>query len=581
MKKIENLEERFDDYVLNTFGESFSFRPQQREVILDIVNSFLYDTKNLYLLDAPTGSGKSIIAIVTAGFLSSFGMKGYMLASDLSLQTQYEKNVELHGLDWGSVKGVDNYDCAVNGEKFSLGDCRFRNLSYDACEKLPCFSECGYLFNRKKAIESPVSILNYSYWLTQRNYVEEKMKERTMAIPFTKRDFTFCDEAHKIVEIVQNHFSPRIDETIYDKLDDMKTFVKSEGISQKTPHMKFLKNTLKSLESEENKKVLFSHMKDLELILVDFIDLGVGGKEYVSKTFGTKISIPKKWRFFLSLCDFVKDVHCKVEDYNHILSTTGYESMIKNSQDSQIVFNCMDESYLMTKHFHDQAGFKLLMTATMGNPKTFLKNIGASDARYFKIDNRFDFEKSPIYLYPSKRMSMSKKEKNMPWMVKNIEKILDENSNNRGIIHTGSYEIAEKIFISMDPVRRKRILMYKGKNEKREALSKFSLDENSIIMGPSLLEGLDFFDDTSRFQIFVKVPFPYLGDKFIKAKFDEDKEWYDWKTSCGMLQGTGRSIRNENDWAVTYILDGCFVDLLNRARLNFPEEFLGRIKIVK
>jgi len=193
----EQIERMLDKYVNRVYGEKFSFRTQQREVILDILTAFFDAKCNLYLLDAPTGSGKSIIAMVVSGFLSEMKMKGYILASDLMLQTQYEKDFSRHKLDWGSVKGVDNYTCIANGEKFSIGDCKMKNVSYEESEQLMCFPDCGYLYNRKKAIKSPVTLLNYSYWLIQRNYVEGKMIESGKSVPFPKRDFTLCYEAHK------------------------------------------------------------------------------------------------------------------------------------------------------------------------------------------------------------------------------------------------------------------------------------------------------------------------------------------------------------------------------------------------
>ena len=111
MKRLENM---LDSYILKTFGSNFSFRPQQREVILDIVKAFFDSNCNLYLLDAPTGSGKSIIAMAVAGFLTEFKMRGYILSSDITLQTQYEADMWKYKFPWGSIKGVDNYLCSVS-----------------------------------------------------------------------------------------------------------------------------------------------------------------------------------------------------------------------------------------------------------------------------------------------------------------------------------------------------------------------------------------------------------------------------------------------------------------------------------
>jgi Rad3-related DNA helicase len=221
------------------------------------------------------------------------------------------------------------------------------------------------------------------------------------------------------------------------------------------------------------------------------------------------------------------------------------------------------------------------MTATMGDPKDFLRVIGARGGRYRKIENTFDFSSSPINYWPNHRMSFNEKEKNFPWLVSSIEKILDTHAKESGIIHTGSYDLSKKIFENLRPDLRERVHLYVDSKEKEKKMSNFHEAENSVIMGPSLLEGLDLKNDISRFQVFAKVPYPSLGDKFVRAKMKHSQRWYTWKTVTGILQGTGRSIRDEKDWAITYFLDGCLSDLLRNSRNSFPKEFLERIQLKK
>jgi Rad3-related DNA helicase len=137
-----------------------------------------------------------------------------------------------------------------------------------------------------------------------------------------------------------------------------------------------------------------------------------------------------------------------------------------------------------------------------------------------------------------------------------------------------------RIYESLNDEDRKRVLVYQGTQEKEKALEKFFAEKNLVLMGPSILEGLDLAAEKSRFQVFMKVPFPSLGDKFVSAKMNYQPDWYDWKTTISVLQGIGRSVRSESDWAVTYFLDGCLVDLLRRRRSSFPTEFQRRIKVV-
>ena len=110
-------------------------------------------------------------------------------------------------------------------------------------------------------------------------------------------------------------------------------------------------------------------------------------------------------------------------------------------------------------------------------------------------------------------------------------------------------------------------------------LKKMKKNRGTVAMGPSLLEGLNLVDDLSRFQIFLKVPYPYLGDKYVAAKLNYSQQWYNWKTSVSVLQGVGRSVRTPEDWAVTYLIDGCFADLFKSAGTQFPPEFRSRVKV--
>lgn len=578
---IARLEKMLDKYVNSTFGADFSWRAQQKDVVLDIVSAFFDGNCNLYLLDAPTGSGKSVIAMVVSGFLTQFKMKGYILASDLMLQTQYEKDIKHNRLQWGSIKGVDNYACEVNQEKFSMGECRMKNTSYEAAESLPCFSSCGYLSNRKLAIASPVSLLNYSYWLIQRNYVEPKMVEKGLSVSFPRRDFTLCDEAHKIPEIVQNHFSPRVDENTIDKLEKIRAVLLKYNIGTIRHSPSRVRTVVNNFKHEEDNDRLYALLKEFELQLAEFVKVGARIKEHVSVKYPRDIVVPKEWRFHLGLVDWAKDMHCKFEDYNHIISQVGLDSMIKNGQGDNISFNCLDESYMMDRHFHTQAGFKLLMTATMGDPASFLKTIGATDARYYRMDSHFDYSKSPIYFYPQRKMSFTHRERNLPWLGSKINEIITNHPEDSGIIHSGSYENTAKIFESLSDANKKRVLIYQGSQEKEKALQEFLGTKNRVLMGPSILEGLDLSSEKSRFQVFAKVPFPSLGDKFVKAKMNHQPDWYDWKTIISILQGIGRSVRSQEDWAITYFLDGCLSDLIRRKRSSFPVEIQNRIKVLR
>ena len=153
--------------------------------------------------------------------------------------------------------------------------------------------------------------------------------------------------------------------------------------------------------------------------------------------------------------------------------------------------------------------------------------------------------------------------------------------NQRGIIQTGSYEFAKKLFEMAPSDLKDRLILYDDSKGKDEAIIIFKGKDNKILVGPSLVEGLSFDDDLCRFQIIMKVPYPSLADRFVKAKQTVNPEWYSNTTAISILQGVGRGIRNEKDWCVTFIFDGCFTYLWQKSMNMFPDEFKRRIQIIQ
>jgi ATP-dependent DNA helicase DinG len=574
---MEELNNKIDEVVRRHFGDNFNFRAGQREAVLEICETYFNGTAETIILDAPTGTGKSIIAMVASLVLSSYSKEGYLIASDIALQEQYEKDINNFGFHWGSIKGVDNYSCDANGEKFSLGECRIRNLSMSQTSSLTCFSNCAYYYNRSKAINSKVSLLNYSYWLVQRNYVERRLAEEGLEAPFKKRDFAFFDEAHKVDEIVQNYFSPRVDKDLTERMMELQTFLRREGYTDPKLIEGEISAEVRKAFTSDSKEELFFSLETIEHFLLRLVRIGKELKENLKKSYPVDrgIQIPKKYRRPLFLVDYVKDVHCKIEDYTELLILSGIHNLVKiPNGELSTSFQCLDEAHLLLWHFHEKAPFKVMMSATFGNHRNYARVAALKSAKVIKLKNNFDYSRSPIYYSKLYRLNYKEREKNLPPVITMLDRILDRHVGERGIIHTGSYYFSDEI---LKRTRHKsRIINYDGSKEKREALQRFHDSSDGIMIGPSLLEGLDLHEDKSRFQVFFKVPFPSLSDPMVKEKLKLGNEWYDWKTVLNITQGVGRSIRNREDWAVTYFLDACFYDLLKRKN-NFPDDFLARI----
>jgi Rad3-related DNA helicase len=561
----------------NVFGTDFAFRDGQREIIEAICNSYLDDPNATLVVDAPTGAGKSLIAMWSAHVLKELGNRGYLITSDLSLQDQYESDFYRLGLRWPSVRGVDNYECSVNGLPFSLGDCKLKGMGYEQAEKLSCYSSCEYLQNRRRSIEQPVALLNYAFWLIQRNYVEDRMLQDSREVPFKSRDFVFFDEAHKVDEIVQGHFSPRVDIGIVDKFGLANRFIQKQDIGTPIQTLGSIKSIVNRLLTEKSKPALFEVMQDFRKIAKVYRKAAQITKAQAAKRFKNR-EVPRDWSSALTVFDRLKDVYCKFDDYVGLIKEVGTEAMVINQMEDEAKFMCVEESKMIQKYLHEKAGFKVFMSATIGDPRAFVKIMGIKNAKFIRVPNAFNYDKSPVVFVNRHKLSFREREASLPKVVKILDQIISKHSGQRGVIHTGSYMFAN--YIKQNSKHTFRLMDYENSKDKKGIIELFKKKDDAVLMGPSLLEGLDLKDDISRFQIFFKVPYPNVSDPLIKAKMQHSKEWYDWKTGISIMQGVGRSVRSKDDWAVTYVLDACFRSLINKQGF-FPPSFQERIKTIK
>jgi len=550
---------------------NFSWRKGQREAIQQIIEAYYDKDYHTVILDAPVGSGKSLIAMCASWILNQMGHDGYILSSDISLQDQYEKDLNKFRMSWGSVKGLDNYVCTDNLEKTPLGTCKIQGKDP---KKFPCYIDCPYYSARAKASNSQTAMLNYAYWLVMMNDVNPKMDEPL----FPPRDFTFCDEGHKILDIIQNSYSPKISQKIAEKIERLAEFFEVHKMGNYHEDVSTIKIAIHEMKDEEDQNKLLGLIARIALSIDNFKEPISIFRKSVKEKYPKKP--PKEWRKSLWASDWLMSFQDKLVAYVKILQNTDIRNLIKNPNGDQIVFNCLEERYLMHKYFHKHTGFTVLMSATFSDPSSYLKSISLNGAKYIRLESQFNFDKSPIYFYNRRKMSYNYIEQNLPWLQQKVNEIINNHEGESGLIHSASYKLSMDIFNGLSPENRKRVLIYNGTEEKRHFLEDLKLNTDKILLGPSLLEGLDMKDNFGRFQIFAKVPYPNLMDRLVKAKMDLDPMWYSFKTSISILQGIGRIVRNENDWGVTYFLDASLSDLIHKNRKLFPLDFYQRIQAI-
>ena len=537
-----DLTKYFEEFEEAFMPQEFSWRKGQKEAVQQIVEAYFDPKYNTVILDAPVGSSKSLIAMCASWILNQNGKEGYILSSDISLQDQYEKDLHKFLLGWGSVKGLDNYECIDNFEKTPLGTCKLQNRDP---RKMSCYDECPYYQARDLASNSSTALLNYAYWLIMMNEVNPKME-----LPlFPQRDFTICDEAHKLLDIIQNSYSPKFTPHTWEKIERLADFFQVHKIGNYDQDVSTIKIAIHEMKDEEDQQKLLALIARVALSMDNFKQPIKLLKTRVKDEYSKKP--PKEWRKAIWASEWLLTLQDRLINYIKIIGNTSLRNLIKNPNGDTIVFNCLEERYLMHKYFHQHTGFAILMSATFSDASAYLKSISLNGAKYIRLESQFNFDKSPIFFYNQRRMSYREIEANLPWLVSKVNDIISAHPGESGLIHSASYKLSMDIFNGLSQENRDRVLIYNGTEEKRHFLDDLKKNKDKILLGPSLLEGLDMKDDFGRFQIFAKVPYLSLGDRFVKTKMQINPEWYRWKAIINILQGTGRIVRNENDWGVT------------------------------
>lgn len=601
-KDIEKLKKQSIEWTNDNLGLNFKFRKYQLESIVNILRNIVYDDgPKINVMEAPTGSGKSIIAIIICGVLwKYYKKKSYILVSDINLLHQYISDFNRFGLKWGHMMGLSNYNCMQNGFIFPSGECKLQHVSYKILMNkktadsagFPCASSCSAIQDRINAIQAPITLMTYQLYFYEMNFVRPLyFGKNKNEIPFDTRDFVIGDECHKLPEIIQDLCAPVFSLDIYSKISFYINFAKKHELPfpnklKKEDYLDFEKNIFNA----KTKSEAFSFFKKY----YDFIShIASIAHESVTYVTDNKINV-KKDKDSSKAIGFsfeIDQVETTAKCFITAIELSGVEDIVVNCNNfnnlkmNDLKMNSIRDGYIVKSFFHDVSKKELLMSATIGDVKIFGYSIGSEliDKKnyYFnRIPSTFDFTKSPIYIMKNLRMSYKLKDQNFPKMIDIINKICEFHKNQKGIIHTGSYDFANHLFEGSSYDLQSRLLAYHNSRDKETYLNEFLDSSNKIIVGPSLIEGINLPDENCRFMILMKVPYASLANKLVKEKNDMIQGWYAADTIKKVIQSLGRGIRHKDDWCITYILDSCFIDLINKTYKNLNPELAGRFKFI-
>ncbi len=632
-----------DEWVKTKISSKFKFREHQKECIIRIIQNILNHKYQNYIVQAPTGSGKSLINMISAGVLADyFDVTSYILVSDLFLWEQYETflNKNKHtGI--AAIKGqTGNYTCKLNGEDIRNSDCRMAGLSWaslfnESTRKeygYDCALSCPYVKARKKALKAKAVIMTYQLFLFVMNNPNFN-RDASGKPMFAPHDVLFCDECHNIPEIVQLKFAPTIIKEDFDKLvelynnpyhiqldlfdqkiDEHKEIINEDDEEYETPDIHEQYKSSDEMLDDLNKLwevwTCIESRKDEDIEALNKYMHILGGFAFINSHIESYLVDKKQQKqkyteedvHYYKLCSWFSNFCCHLNDYCKAIGVTGNEYSLKDvnienkTKKISVAFKCTKEDYITWMFLLNNANYKVMVSATIGDKIAYDERMGFQyetstgfthknaivNESYFEIiPSTFDFEQSPIYFFDKFKMSFREREVSFQHLKTAIYSICKTKfAGQKGMIQTGSYEFAKRLVEDAPFEVKQRMLLYSGSREKHSIVQLHQISGDTILVGPTLNTGVDLPGDDCRFIIILKVPYPSLMDKLTNERNKLYPLWYNWHTSNEIIQGIGRGVRYNGDWCVTYIFDACFRNLYASTKNQYPEELQKRITTI-
>jgi ATP-dependent DNA helicase DinG len=547
---------------LKTDLQKYKPRKEQKDALSFI--DYEYQKNKLtkfFLLNLPVGSGKSHLALMIADWYRKNVNKMSrvdVITNSKILQDQYADTYE----SIADLKGKENYECESYSCSCAQG-AEFNRLNKTTCDS------CPYSFSRENYISGGISLTNFYLYILYAIYNPKLMENRGAKV-------LIVDEAHEFDDVMSDFITIKITENIVKKFkfsNEFDIINRLKSVSSISDYVSFLT----FLNSE-----ILSTMEDMEKgmstsprnIKSDKRDLKI------SKVLKTKNSDVKVMQLITDLKQYQLKIEVFLKEYkenpnNWVLESNWNE---KTKQKELSLEPIWAYDYL-DKYVFSNYDMVFLMSGTILDKNLFcqLNGLDVTKAVYYSIGSPFPLKNRPIYYMPLGKMSFKSKEDTFKRYVPYIQKLLDKYKKKKGIIHTNSFELAKWIESSIkDP----RLVFHDSSNKDEMLRMHMDSDEPTVIVSPSMDTGVSFDNDSARFQIIAKIPYPSLASQKNKMRQKNNPEWYSWKTVSGIIQMTGRPVRSNVDYADTIIIDGGFGDVIKHSSQYLPDWIQEAIKRV-
>ena len=541
--------------------DKFFPRKEQEDCIKFIDDQWNNNKESkIFLLNLPTGVGKSHLALMIADWYKKNVSKGArvdIITNSKILQDQYVNTYD----SINDLKGKENYECEQYTCSCAEGQ-EFNKLNKTKCES------CPYSGAKESFINGNISLTNFYLYILYTLYMPELLKMRGSKV-------LIVDEAHILDDVMSDFISIKITENVIKrlKLSDEKAIIsdlkKVKTISEYVLFLEELERRCAETIGEIERSM--SYDRNVKKDKRDNKISKILNQKNADSKLMTIISDLKKYQSKIEV--FLKEY--KSNPDNWVLESNWNEK----TKQKELSLEPIWASDYLDKYIFSNYDMVFLMSGTILDKNLFcqLNGLDTDKAVYYSIDSPFDVKNRPIYYMPIGKMSFKNKEETFKNYVPFINKILNKYSDKKGLIHTNSFELAS--WISRD-IKNPRLVYHDSSNKDEVLKAHFDTEQSSVIVSPSMSTGVSLDDDFARFQIIAKVPYPSLASQKNKLRQKMNPDWYSYRTISEICQMTGRIIRSNSDWGDTIIIDGSFTDLLKYSSHLFPRWFQESIKRV-
>ena len=461
----------------------------KQEQVAGLIETFLNDPEKKYLLlQAPVGMGKSALNIMAAKAAGS----AYVATANKALQDQY---IRSYGHMMSDLKGRANYSCRESpGKNCGNAPCRDSKKSRAVCHKNRM---CEYHDAFDDAAGASIASFNFASFLAFTQYFPNEFGPRSLLV---------CDEAHNVPEWLTGHVGVSVSQRGLDRL----------GLPFNVPR-------------DNDPEALFDFFMDLKEEVAGVLDDPESGL-----TGAAEEQLEALYHKLDGLAVFVGDDRSAIDNF-----------VVVRDPERGVELKPINVAVHAKKMILSKADKCIFTSATFLDFKTFYSQMGMpeDEVQVIRVGSSFPKENRPIYLskvvgaLDYKAVMLGPRGEPvgelLPDLVQAIREILALYPRDKGIIHCKPYGLCRYIVGELkDP----RIIFPASAGEQKEALERHERSpEPTVLISPSLTEGIDLKDHLSRFQILAKVPYPNTQDPLIARRRHVYPGYYLMKTAIEIV----------------------------------------------